>query len=71
MTTATAATVRKEWGAALRREREQRGLTQAALAAEAGIDQASVSRVEAGAGRLDSYIAVASVLGVKILGTDL
>lgn len=66
MNEASAAAQRKEWGAALRRRREERNLTQAAVAELTGIDQASVSRVEAGAGSLDSAIRLAATLGVTL-----
>lgn len=58
--------MRKEWGAVLRRERERASLTQAAVARLTGLDQASVSRVEAGIGSLESTLRCAQVLGVEL-----
>ena len=57
---------RKEWGALLRQAREQRELTQAALAQLSGLDQASVSRVEAGQGGLHATFQLAKTLGVTL-----
>lgn len=59
--------VRRDWGAALRRARDAKGLTQAVLAEQIGVDPASVSRVEAGLGSLDSTIRIARALGVTTL----
>lgn len=60
----TAAAVRKEWGTQLRQARERQGLTQAALADKLGIDQASVSRTEAGNGSFATAVRIAKALDV-------
>jgi transcriptional regulator with XRE-family HTH domain len=66
MTRGTAAAVRKEWGALLRQTREDKGLTQAALAEQLGIDQASVSRTESGNGSFDTAVRIAKALDVAL-----
>jgi UDP-N-acetylglucosamine 1-carboxyvinyltransferase len=66
MTRGTAAAVRKEWGALLREARERKGLTQAALAEQLGIDQASVSRTESGSGSFDTAVRIAKALDVPL-----
>jgi transcriptional regulator with XRE-family HTH domain len=59
------AALRKQWGDALRSRREERGLTQEAVADLAGVDQGTVSRVEAGQiGFGNAYLRIANVLGV-------
>ena len=66
MTQTTAAETRRDWGARIRQAREQQQLTQVVLADLAGIDQASISRVEAGAGSFDSYLRAAKALGLVL-----
>lgn len=66
MTEPTTAETRKELGATLRRKREERDLTQAALADLTNLDQASISRVEAGTGSFESTMRYAKALDVVI-----
>jgi transcriptional regulator with XRE-family HTH domain len=66
MTPATAAATRKAWGDTLRGRRETSQLTQERLAEIAGIDQASVSRAEAGTGSLETYLRIAKALDVTL-----
>lgn len=55
-------------GAALRQARSERGLTQAAVAALAGVPRLKVIQVEAGDGRVASryYAQVAAALGQRL-----
>lgn len=46
--------------------RKARGLTQAQLAELVGVDQATVSRTEAGEGGFESYLALAGALDVEL-----
>jgi len=69
MSAEDAAAMRKEWGAALRRRREERQLTQDAVAELAGVDQASVSRAESGTGSVESIIRIAQKLDLVIAVT--
>lgn len=64
--TADAAALRREWGARLRAARQDKGLTQNELAELAEIDQANVSRVEAGRAGLNAMLRVAAALGVTL-----
>lgn len=64
--TADAAALRREWGARLRAARRDKGLTQNELAELAKIDQANVSRVEAGRAGIFATLQVASALGVTL-----
>lgn len=66
MTAATAEAVRKAWGTQLRAERDRRQLTQEDLATETGLDQGSVSRAESGGGSFETYIRLATALGVTL-----
>jgi transcriptional regulator with XRE-family HTH domain len=61
-----AAALRRQWGARLRAARHDKGLTQNALAELAEIDQANVSRVEAGRAGLDATLRVAHALGLTL-----
>jgi transcriptional regulator with XRE-family HTH domain len=64
MTAGTAAETRKSWGARLRAERGTR--TQEEVAEAAGLDQASVSRAEAGGGSFETYIRLARHYGITL-----
>jgi transcriptional regulator with XRE-family HTH domain len=66
MAQTTAARQRREWGSRIRDARQQAGLTQAELADLAGVDQASISRTEAGTGSFDTYIRAAKQLGLVL-----
>jgi transcriptional regulator with XRE-family HTH domain len=70
VTEATTAETRKELGRILRRKREERELSQAVLAQRTGLDQASISRVEAGTASFDSMMLCAKELGVVITVGD-
>lgn len=62
----TAEATRRTWGETLRAERQRQGLTQEDLAARAGTDQATVSRIEAGANNsLDAVLKIAQALGLR------
>ena len=62
----TAAAVLRAWGIQLRTARERQGITQAALAEQLGIDQASVSRTEAGNGSFETAVRIAKALDVVL-----
>lgn len=64
MTPTAAAETRRTWGARLRAERGE--ATQEAIAAATGLDQASVSRAEAGAGSFETYIRLARHYGITL-----
>ncbi|TCO35813.1 helix-turn-helix protein [Kribbella steppae] len=59
-------------GAAVRAERRRRGLSQAALAAQAGVSREWLSRLENGAPRLeaDKVLTIMGVLGFAVLARD-
>ncbi|MFI6831355.1 helix-turn-helix domain-containing protein [Kribbella sp. NPDC050241] len=59
-------------GAAVRAERRRRQLSQAALAAQAGVSREWLSRLENGAPRLeaDKVISVLRILGFSLLAQD-
>lgn len=59
----------QQLGAALRRIRRQRGLSQAELAARAHLRQATISEVEAGKGstRLDTIISIMVALDLEMV----
>lgn len=57
-----------EWGQAVRRRREELGLSQFAVATKVGIQQATISQIERGemAGSYRTRIALARVLKVPV-----
>jgi HTH-type transcriptional regulator / antitoxin HipB len=59
----------QQMGAALRRIRRQRGLSQGELAARAHLRQATISEVEAGKGstRLDTIISIMVALDLEMV----
>lgn len=61
--------VRKAWAETLLAERKSRRpvLTQATVAKSAGIDQSTLSDIERGKGSLETFLAVAAVLGVTLV----
>lgn len=68
MTTADAA--KKAWGASIAAARRDARRSQTDVARAAGVDQKTVSNAEHGTGRLESFVAIATELGVELLGTD-
>lgn len=55
----------KQLGEVLRRERRYARLTQAELAKRAGLRQGTVSNLEKGAGRLDTFMLLLGTLGLE------
>lgn len=64
----TATEVQASWGETLRLERHRQRLTQAEVALRAGLSQKVVSTVESGRGALQSFLDVATALGIDLLG---
>jgi len=60
----------KQIGEALRRKRRSLRLTQADLAARAGMRQATVSALERGEARLDTLIHMLAALGLELVVRD-
>ena len=58
-------------GPALRSHRREKGLTQAALAASAGLTEKTLRQLEQGRGNLDSWHAVLRQLGLELAGRNL
>ena len=58
-------------GSALRSHRREKGLSQAALAAAAGLAEKTLRQLEQGRGNLDSWLAVLEQLGLELVGRNL
>lgn len=56
----------RSWGQQLRTERDRQNLTQGEVAARAGLDHSTVSRVEAGTAGFAGCVAVAHALGLGV-----
>lgn len=63
----SAEAVRKAWGQTLYVERHRQHRKQAEVAKAAGVDQTTLSGAERGQGSLDTFIAIASALGVTLV----